>query len=371
MKAVDLVVYAGALMAQHGPWPVLVMLLYLFSTIKITTELQATRQEMLMESAHLESTVNEALTRAVRHRESISAWQGRGYLETKQIFAQLDLLQRSKSSRAWFDLLLGFMSTLGSKYIGSALGFWLTSYPYIASRNRRFAHMSTRPSEDYFGIISYFWTARIMMNLCTAFVQFMDDRASQEAGDKLHAKIHKLHQLLVTAPSTLPKAHRKFKVRMTNVSLKGVTIQSPSGPILVQSLTLDLNPGCCIALSGPSGSGKSALLRTLNGTWPICIGELARPKHGVMLVPQKLYMLRESSAKQQIAVLGHDLQLVDAVALESYFGVLLGSFRYPDGPPESSADEDRVAQCMRICELDRLSGRHTLSEAEQERVVLA
>ncbi|KAF4729565.1 ATP-binding cassette sub- D member 2 [Perkinsus olseni] len=360
MKAVDLVVYAGALMAQHGPWPVLVMLFYLFSTLKITTELQATRQEMLMESAHLESTVNEALTRAVRHRESISAWQGRGYLETKQIFAQLELLQRSKSSRAWFDLLLGFMSTLGSKYIGSALGFWLTSYPYIASRNRRFAHMSTRPSEvvkagmillrvinlqDYFGIISYFWTARIMMNLCTAFVQFMDDRASQEAGDKLYAKIYKLHQLLVTAPSTLPKAHRKFKVRMTNVSLKGVTIQSPSGPILVQSLTLDLNPGCCIALSGPSGSGKSALLRTLNGTWPICIGELARPKHGVMLVPQKLYMLRESSAKQQIA--------------------------YPDGPPESSADEDRVAQCMRICELDRLSGRHTLSEAEQERVVLA
>ncbi|KAF4703723.1 ATP-binding cassette sub- D member 2 [Perkinsus olseni] len=88
----------------------------------------------------------------------------------------------------------------------------------------------------------------------------MDDRASQEAGDKLYAKIHKLHQLLVTAPSTLPKAHRKFKVRMTNVSLKGVTIQSPSGPILVQSLTLDLNPGCCIALSGPSTITKFMLL---------------------------------------------------------------------------------------------------------------
>ncbi|KAF4662822.1 ATP-binding cassette sub- D member 2 [Perkinsus chesapeaki] len=345
MKAVDLVVYAGALMAQHGPWPVFVMMLYLYTTLRITTGLHNSRQNMLSESNQLESAVNEAINRALRHRDSISAWQGRGYLESKQISSHLARLQRSKSDRAWFDLLLGFMSTLGSKYIGSALGFWLTSYPYIASRNRRFAHMSARPSEDYFGIISYFWTARIMMNLCTAFVQFMDDKASQEAGEKLFTKIQKLYQLLVAAPDTLPRPHRTYKVRMTNVSLKGVTIQSPSGPILVQALTLDLNPGSCIAVSGPSGSGKSALLRTINGTWPICIGELARPKHGVVLVPQKLYMLRESSAKQQIA--------------------------YPEGSPESAADEDRVAEAMRICELDMLSGRHTLSESEQERVVLA
>ena len=51
-----------------------------------------------------------------------------------------------------------------------------------------------------------------------------------------------------------------------------------------------LQPGDWLQLQGPSGIGKSALLRTLAGLWPAYVGKIALPVGNVLFLPQKSYL---------------------------------------------------------------------------------
>ena len=51
-----------------------------------------------------------------------------------------------------------------------------------------------------------------------------------------------------------------------------------------------LQPGDWLQLQGPSGIGKSALLRTLAGLWPAYAGKIALPVGNVLFLPQKSYL---------------------------------------------------------------------------------
>ena len=48
----------------------------------------------------------------------------------------------------------------------------------------------------------------------------------------------------------------------------------PDGPLLVENLNLDVVPGRCVAIVGPSGIGKTTLLNTLAGLIPARDGQL-------------------------------------------------------------------------------------------------
>lgn len=74
--------------------------------------------------------------------------------------------------------------------------------------------------------------------------------------------------------------------------IESLTLHTPgSGRVLVQDLQLELEPGDGLLITGPSGSGKSSLLRAIAGLWDHGSGTVRRLSlQSVLFLPQRPYM---------------------------------------------------------------------------------
>lgn len=76
----------------------------------------------------------------------------------------------------------------------------------------------------------------------------------------------------------------------TNNWCDQLNVYKPNQQLLLSNFSLELEPGKAIALIGPSGLGKSTLLRTLAGIWPYFSGFIKRPQKSILVLPQKAYI---------------------------------------------------------------------------------
>jgi vitamin B12/bleomycin/antimicrobial peptide transport system ATP-binding/permease protein len=85
------------------------------------------------------------------------------------------------------------------------------------------------------------------------------------------------------------------------VKLDELTIATPGGEKeLVTALSFELRENQSLMIMGPSGTGKSSVLRTIAGLWPGASGTLERPAFiHLMFLPQRPYMV-EGSLRDQL-----------------------------------------------------------------------
>jgi putative ATP-binding cassette transporter len=153
-----------------------------------------------------------------------------------------------------------------------------------------------------------------------------------------------------------PKADSTIEtVHGPRLALENVTVQTPdSARTLVTDLSLKVEPGRGLMIVGPSGGGKSSLLRAMAGLWTSGSGTIVRPPLKEMLfLPQKPYMIMGTLRSQLLYPnVGRDVS--DDELLD-----LLRSVNLPD-----------LAQ--RVGGLDvELDWSTLLSVGEQQRVALA
>lgn len=74
------------------------------------------------------------------------------------------------------------------------------------------------------------------------------------------------------------------------VFVQGLELELPDGTPLVAGVDLDAGPGQALLLSGPTGIGKSTVLRAIAGLWPFGRGTVRLDVGRCFFVPQKPYI---------------------------------------------------------------------------------
>ncbi len=83
------------------------------------------------------------------------------------------------------------------------------------------------------------------------------------------------------------------------VRFERVTVATPDGTLLVADMSFEVAPGDSLLVTGPSGSGKSSLVRVLHGLWPPREGRVVKPGDAdLCFVPQEPYLVTGTLADQ-------------------------------------------------------------------------
>ncbi|NJR62432.1 MAG: ABC transporter ATP-binding protein/permease [Cyanobacteria bacterium CRU_2_1] len=141
----------------------------------------------------------------------------------------------------------------------------------------------------------------ILLALALVIKQFEQLTALVASVDRLYALDITPNTAPVDASSqpqleTIPSAH---------LALHHVTLYTPDYQIkLIEALSFMLSPGQSLLIMGPSGVGKSSLLRAIAGLWQSGSGTIERPQlSDILFLPQRPYMIL-GTLREQIAYPG-------------------------------------------------------------------
>lgn len=101
-------------------------------------------------------------------------------------------------------------------------------------------------------------------------------------------------------------------IEENRLAFEHVTLETPDyAKVIVKDLTVEVQPQQGLLIVGPSGRGKSSILRAIAGLWNSGTGELVRPeREDILFLPQRPYIIL-GTLREQLLYPNLDRQLSD------------------------------------------------------------
>ncbi len=184
--------------------------------------------------------------RAIMSRQKRLTWFTAGYNQIAIIFPFVVAMPRYFAK----EIQLGGMMQIASAFgeVQGAVSFIVNAYTTIAD-----------------------W--RAVVNRLTGFMQALDTIEENAR-----------HPGITVAPTPVDGSGGA-------IALEGLSVQLPDGRPLIGDLTLRFEPRDRVLITGPTGSGKSSLMRAIAGIWPFGKGRITVPAgERLLFLPQKPYL---------------------------------------------------------------------------------
>ena len=338
---VDLFVFNYQLFRSLGPLAFTGLFLNYFATATVLRKLSPPFGKLKAVEGKREGDFRMLHTRLITNAEEIAFYGG---ADVERTF----LDQSFRELRAWMEgihrlkIRYSMLEDFVLKYSWSAFGYLVSSLPVflpawgglggLLEIGSGASPSTSRSPSSSPGIAasqdrergrmqSFITNKRLMLSLADAGGRIMHSikDLSELAGStsRVYTLISTLHRVHASAyypargtrpePFSLADVHGTVQMGYEGVRLEGVPIVAPSlwprsGDELVAALSFRLQPGDHLLVSGPNGTGKSAVARVLAGLWPAFRGLVSRPRScgsgisadeagtSIMFLPQRPYL---------------------------------------------------------------------------------